>query len=344
MPWQGAAGSQNYVRSDGVRTGTDVYQQQDSVAIGVEAVWHDATEQDLATALDLCLKKDGGNKPSADIDWGGFKITNLGAPTADNDAVRRAYAEANLTLPHNELTIASGVVTPTGSSHSIDTEADAATDNLDQIVTSNMRSGQILELWQESGARDVTVRNAQGGAGQIHTRFNRDIQLSTENPLVLQLVYGVDWYEVVAPQVSRQPELLDSQTAANDPSINFESLMTTDHQMVQMRLMNVVPATDNAVLYLRLADSGTTWATSAYAWSRYATSSNAVAAPDSNNADARFQLATWGIGSVGAETGISGEINIYTPMSSAYTHIEWRMIGIGSDGFTYHETGGGLQL
>lgn len=37
----------------------------------------------------------------ADIDWGGQKITNLGAPVGNNDAARRAYVDARIAKPNH---------------------------------------------------------------------------------------------------------------------------------------------------------------------------------------------------------------------------------------------------
>jgi len=59
-----------------------------------------------------------------------------------------------------ELTIATGVVTATHSRHKIDTEADAATDDLDTITAGV--DGQILKIRPENDARDVVVKHNTG--------------------------------------------------------------------------------------------------------------------------------------------------------------------------------------
>lgn len=58
----------------------------------------------------------------------------------------------------SELTIATGVVTMTLGAHSIDTEADAATDNLDTINGGNI--GEMVALKSQTNARDTTVRDS----------------------------------------------------------------------------------------------------------------------------------------------------------------------------------------
>jgi hypothetical protein len=96
----------------------------------------------------------------------------------------------------SELTIASGSVTPTGAEHSIDTESDASTDFLDTIVTTNLSNGRILLLRGNNAARVTTVRDQQGGAGQIHTVSGENVPLlGTTNFMLLQR-RDDDWYEL----------------------------------------------------------------------------------------------------------------------------------------------------
>src|SRR5690606_3555049 len=67
-------------------------------------------------------------------------------------------------LPGTELTIASGVITITSTLpivyHMVDTESDAASDDLDTI--SGGIDGQRLVLRTVTGSRDVTVKNNTG--------------------------------------------------------------------------------------------------------------------------------------------------------------------------------------
>jgi hypothetical protein len=71
----------------------------------------------------------------------------------------------------SELTIATGSVTPGVNSHggsfTIDTEADAASDDLDNIVTTNVHDGELIIVSAQDAARVVTCRHAQGGDGQM---------------------------------------------------------------------------------------------------------------------------------------------------------------------------------
>lgn len=62
-----------------------------------------------------------------------------------------------------ELTIATGAVTPTGpGTFLVDTESDAASDDLDTLTATNMTDGDIVILRAASGARSVVIKHATG--------------------------------------------------------------------------------------------------------------------------------------------------------------------------------------
>lgn len=95
----------------------------------------------------------------------------------------------------SELTIVSGVITPTGASHTVDTESDAGTDDLDNILQTNMDAGSYLVIRPEHDDRTVVVKHNQGGAGEILLHGDVDASLlSTDDVLVLQRV-GTTWEE-----------------------------------------------------------------------------------------------------------------------------------------------------
>ncbi len=65
-----------------------------------------------------------------------------------------------------ELTISSGVVTADRGHHSIDTEADAATDDLDTI--NGLESNDLLFIFAANGARTVRIRDSVGNIFLSH--------------------------------------------------------------------------------------------------------------------------------------------------------------------------------
>jgi len=82
-------GSGTYTRTDGVRTGSNIYAQQESAGVDIEAGLMDTAAQDIADALTASIAKDGQTSPSADLPMNGFIHTGVG--TTDD---RTGYAKA----------------------------------------------------------------------------------------------------------------------------------------------------------------------------------------------------------------------------------------------------------
>jgi hypothetical protein len=90
-----------------------------------------------------------------------------------------------------ELTIATGAVTVTQSNHTIDTEADAASDNLDTIA--GMVADQIYLLRPASAARTVVIRDtAVSTTGNIRTPFAQSISLAEATDMALAVSDGTN--------------------------------------------------------------------------------------------------------------------------------------------------------
>jgi hypothetical protein len=90
MAWIGSAPNQVTQRTDGTRTGAAVCAQAKVALVNDTAVLADAREQDLANMINDCLKKDGGNQPSANLPMNTHRHTGVGAATA-----RTHYARAD---------------------------------------------------------------------------------------------------------------------------------------------------------------------------------------------------------------------------------------------------------
>ena len=97
---------------------------------------------------------------------------------------------------NEELTISSGSVTPTRAIHSIDTESDASSDDLDTIVTTNHPESRLLLIYPENAGRTVVVKDQAGGAGQIHTADGNDFSMDGIDKRLLLYRRGTDWYEI----------------------------------------------------------------------------------------------------------------------------------------------------
>ena len=111
------------------------------------------------------------------IAMGGYDITNL-----DN----MAYSALT------ELTIATGDVTKTQFIHSIDTEADAGTDNLDHILGGT--TNELVLIGPVSGARIPTVVDTASGGGQFLGAGN--FTLDSNHDRYLAQYNGSDWFEI----------------------------------------------------------------------------------------------------------------------------------------------------
>lgn len=54
-------------------------------AVDPTATRFDEEDDNFASGINACLHKGGQNSPTANVNWGGYKITNLGAATATTD-------------------------------------------------------------------------------------------------------------------------------------------------------------------------------------------------------------------------------------------------------------------
>lgn len=93
------------------------------------------------------------------------------------------------------LTISAGAVTPTMGAHTIDTEAAAASDDLDTIAQTNIPDGGLLLITAANAGRVVTVRHNIGGTGKVLTNTAANMALAIGTWLLLQR-QGTSWQEI----------------------------------------------------------------------------------------------------------------------------------------------------
>ena len=94
------------------------------------------------------------------------------------------------------LTLAADSITPTTGYHLVDTQAAAATDDLRNILTTNMPAGRVIALSTVSGARDVVVKHLSGGSGQIQLATGTDLTLDDPSTVLFLRLSGTTWVEV----------------------------------------------------------------------------------------------------------------------------------------------------
>lgn len=98
-------------------------------------------------------------------------------------------------LDSSELTISGGAVTVTKSYHTIDTEGDVATDNLDTINAGTAGYGTIIILRSADSSRDVTIRDASVGGGNIQTAGSVEFTLDHVYDVIAFMWVG-NWIEL----------------------------------------------------------------------------------------------------------------------------------------------------
>ena len=78
MGWDGAG---NVVRTDGTRTGRNIWRRSELAGSNIRAADADAHANDLAEALENCIARDGQNAPTVNLPMGGHKHTGVGEGT-----------------------------------------------------------------------------------------------------------------------------------------------------------------------------------------------------------------------------------------------------------------------
>lgn len=91
-----------------------------------------------------------------------------------------------------ELTIASGSITPTGPAHFVDTESDAASDDLDTLATGSVPDGHRVILFAANTSRDVVIKH---GTGNIYLVGDADKTLDDDEKAIMLIRNGSNWYE-----------------------------------------------------------------------------------------------------------------------------------------------------
>jgi hypothetical protein len=89
-----------------------------------------------------------------------------------------------------ELTIAAGAITATQGYHTIDTEADAASDDLDSLAGGT--AGEVVVVRAASAARTVVLKHGVG-ANLIACIGGRDISLAEANDAAILVYNGTQW-------------------------------------------------------------------------------------------------------------------------------------------------------
>lgn len=121
-----------------------------------------------------------------------------------------------------ELTISGGAITPTQNWHLVDTEGDAASDDLTTIGSTDNSDGFVLFIRQVNNARDVTIKHA---TGNVNCPGGVDIVL-TDTTQVVGMIYDATlekWLTFMSPSNAVLLNAINSFTAMNSftKAVNF---------------------------------------------------------------------------------------------------------------------------
>lgn len=117
----------------------------------------------------------------------------------DFEALMADFLIATRQLPGgraaSQVTISSGVITPTQAAHTVETEGAASADNLDRIAITGVPNGHRLLLVPHNTGHVVTVRHGQGGAGEMLLAGGASYTLGGSIKAIEFLLVGSQWLE-----------------------------------------------------------------------------------------------------------------------------------------------------
>lgn len=154
MGWSGTAPSQSFSRTDGSRTGSTVWQQAAAADVDIVADDHDTHDEDLASGINACLKKDGGNQPTANLPMNSNKHTGVAAASSRTDyADSGSVADGDMDWVGN----LSGTNTYTASSNNFAPAAYVQGMQV-RVRVVNANTGAATFNYNSIGAKDI-VKN-----------------------------------------------------------------------------------------------------------------------------------------------------------------------------------------
>ena len=201
MGWSGGT----YTRSDGVFTGTQIWQSNRDAGTKIVADRHDTHDQDLATGINQCLNKDGSNSATANLDAGTYRITRLGDGTAHTDAVNAGQIQDG------------GLIfQATDSGGSANTYAIALTPAVTAYV-----AGQVFHFKAANTSTGASTLNVNAlGAKNIKKKNDQDIAAGDiEQNAIVSVIYDGTSFQMLS-QLGTSAGSMSSFTLTGDSGSN----------------------------------------------------------------------------------------------------------------------------
>lgn len=198
---------------------------------------HNTLASDLATALSSCIVKDGQQTPTANVKWGGFRLTNVGAATDVADAARASQVQNSaLTV----LASVAGTDTITGSA-AITPAAYAAGQRF-HFVPAGTNTGATTLNVSSLGAKNVFWNGVACVGGEIR----QSIPVTVE--------YDGTQFNIVgngfnAPFLDTHPVVVGGTDSTKKVSIEADNLTTATTRTLTVQDKNAtLPALEDASL------------------------------------------------------------------------------------------------
>ena len=200
MGWSGGT----YTRSDGVFTGTSIWQSNRDAGTKIVADRHDTHDQDLATGLNQAINKDGSNAFTGAANLGSQKITALADGTAHTDGINAGQIQdGGLIFQSND----------TGS-------ANAYAIALTPAVTAYV-AGQVFHFKAGNASSGASTLNVNAlGTKNIKKKNDQDIAAGDiEEDAIVSVIYDGTSFQMLS-QLGTSAGSMSSFTLTGDSGSN----------------------------------------------------------------------------------------------------------------------------
>ena len=200
MGWSGGT----YTRSDGVFTGTSIWQSNRDAGTKIVADRHDTHDQDLATGINQAINKDGSNAFTGAANLGSQKITSLADGTAHTDGVNAGQIQDG------------GLIFQATDSGSANTYAIALTPAVTGYV-----AGQVFHFKAANASSGASTLNVNAlGAKNIKKKNDQDIAAGDiEQNAIVSVIYDGTSFQMLS-QLGTSAGSMSSWTLSGDSGSN----------------------------------------------------------------------------------------------------------------------------
>lgn len=189
----------------------------------------------------------------------------------------------------------------------------------------------LQQAYVNSDSEEITLSSTNGGLDirDAATPIGTGLMRICDNAASVEF-FTVDTSGINAPNLGKT--LLLSETASSSPTIDLESFIDdTKFTNYEIELTNIIPATDGAILQMRIGTGATPTyqsGVSDYSWLGNYVTSVPANTPVADTADSVISLSLGlGLNSVGDAGSLCGDLRVFAPSGTAkHTRIEFTEI------------------